>query len=173
MPNVAIHRSHTREWGRSSRRFVTYRQSVVQSSQAVPHKVGSRTEVEYRLREAGFSNVRVTSKTGDGGIDGVGVYRISLVSFHVFFQCKRYAGSVGSAEVRNFRGAMAGRGDRGLLITTGTYTASAQAEATRDGAHPVDLIDGDARQATCAFGHRPARTTRAARSASPRSTREI
>lgn len=96
------------------------------------------------LREAGFANVRVTAKTGDGGIDGVGVYRISLVSFPVFFQCKRYTGSVGSAEVRNFRGAMTGRGDRGLLITTGTYTASAQAEATRDGAPPIDLIDGDA-----------------------------
>lgn len=96
------------------------------------------------LREAGFANVRVVGKTGDGGIDGVGVYRISLVSFPVFFQCKRYAGSVGSAEVRNFRGAMAGRGERGLLITTGTYTASAQAESTRDGAPPIDLIDGDA-----------------------------
>lgn len=96
------------------------------------------------LREAGFANVRVTGKVGDGGIDGVGVYRISLVSFPVFFQCKRYAGSVGSSEVRNFRGAMSGRGERGLLITTGTYTASAQAEATRDGAPPIDLIDGDA-----------------------------
>ena len=67
---------------------------------------------------------------------------MSLVSFPVFFQCKRYKGSVGSSAVRDFRGAMAGRGDKGLLITTGTFTADAKAEATRDGAPPVDLIDG-------------------------------
>jgi restriction system protein len=94
------------------------------------------------LREAGFISATVTGRTGDGGIDGLGVYRMSLVSFPVFFQCKRYKGSVGSAAVRDFRGAMAGRGDKGLLITTGTFTGDAKAEATRDGAPPVDLIDG-------------------------------
>jgi restriction system protein len=94
------------------------------------------------LREAGFINTTVTGRTGDGGIDGLGVYRMSLVSFPVFFQSKRYRGSVGSAAVRDFRGAMAGRGDKGLLITTGTFTSEAKAEATRDGAPPVDLIDG-------------------------------
>lgn len=94
------------------------------------------------LREAGFISATVTGRSGDGGIDGLGVYRLSLVSFPVFFQCKRYRGSVGSSAVRDFRGAMAGRGDKGLLITTGTFTADAKAEATRDGAPPVDLIDG-------------------------------
>lgn len=94
------------------------------------------------LREADFVSVNVTGRTGDGGIDGVGVYRMSLVSFPVFFQCKRYRGSVGAGTVRDFRGAMAGRGDKGLLITTGTFTRDAKAEATRDGAPPVDLIDG-------------------------------
>lgn len=94
------------------------------------------------LREAGFINATVTGRSGDGGIDGVGIYRMSLVSFPVFFQCKRYRGSVGASAVRDFRGAMAGRGDKGLLITTGTFTAEAKAEATRDGAPPVDLIDG-------------------------------
>lgn len=94
------------------------------------------------LREAGFINVRVTGRSNDGGIDGIGVYRMSLVSFPVYFQCKRYSGSVGPGEVRDFRGAMTGRGEKGLLITTGTFTASAKAEATRDGAPPVDLIDG-------------------------------
>ena len=94
------------------------------------------------LREAGFISATVTGRTGDGGIDGLGVYRMSLVSFPVFFQCKRYRGSVGSSAVRDFRGAMAGRGDKGLLITTGTFTGEAKAEATRDGAPPVDLIDG-------------------------------
>jgi restriction system protein len=95
------------------------------------------------LREAGFVSATVTGKTGDGGIDGIGVYRVSLLSFPVFFQCKRYVGSVGSGAVRDFRGAMSGRGEKGLLITTGTYTSEAKRESTRDGAPPVELIDGD------------------------------
>lgn len=95
------------------------------------------------LRAAGFVNATVTGRSGDGGIDGVGVYRLSLVSFPVFFQCKRYKGTVGPDKVRDFRGAMAGRGDKGLLITTGTFTPGARAEATRDGAPPIDLIDGE------------------------------
>lgn len=95
------------------------------------------------LRAAGFINTNVTGRSGDGGIDGVGVYRLSLVSFPVFFQCKRYKGSVTPDKVRDFRGAMAGRGDKGLLITTGTFTSEAKKEATRDGAPPIDLIDGE------------------------------
>lgn len=95
------------------------------------------------LREAGFVNVEVTGRTGDGGIDGVGTYRLSLVSFPVFFQCKRYKGSITAGTLRDFRGAMVGRGDKGLLITTGSFTRDAQREATRDGAPPVELIDGD------------------------------
>ena len=95
------------------------------------------------LREAGFRNVKVLGRSGDGGIDGVGVYRVSLVSFPTYFQCKRYQGAVPPKEVRDFRGALAGRGDKGLLITTGTFTSSAKEEANRDGAPPVDLVDGD------------------------------
>jgi restriction system protein len=95
------------------------------------------------LREAGFISATVLGRSGDGGIDGLGVYRLSLLSFPVFFQCKRYRGSVGASAVRDFRGAMAGRGDKGLLITTGTFTPDAKAEATRDGAPPIDLIDGE------------------------------
>lgn len=95
------------------------------------------------LREAGFVNVTVTGRVGDGGIDGVGVYRLSLVSFPTFFQCKRYTGAVAAGAVRDFRGAMVGRGEKGLLITTGTFTRGATAEASRDGAPPIELIDGD------------------------------
>jgi restriction system protein len=95
------------------------------------------------LREASFDSVEVTGKSGDGGIDGVGVYRLGLVSFPIFFQCKRYRGSVGSGAVRDFRGAMAGRGDKGLLITTGSFTTEAKREASRAGAQAIDLIDGD------------------------------
>ncbi|HKN95985.1 MAG TPA: restriction endonuclease [Pseudonocardiaceae bacterium] len=95
------------------------------------------------LREADFDSVNVTGQSGDGGIDGLGIYRLGLVSFPVFFQCKRYRGSVGAGAVRDFRGAMLGRGDKGLLITTGSFTSDAKKEATRDGAPPIDLIDGD------------------------------
>lgn len=95
------------------------------------------------LREADFETVTVTGRSGDQGIDGVGVYRLGLLTFPVFFQCKRYAGSVGAGHVRDFRGAMQGRGEKGLLITTGAFTSAAKAEASRDGATPVDLIDGD------------------------------
>lgn len=97
------------------------------------------------LRESGFIQVEVIGKSGDGGIDGRGVVRIGgLLSFHVFFQSKRYQGSVASSAVRDFRGAMAGRADKGLLITTGTFTKDAKAESQRDGAPPIDLIDGEA-----------------------------
>lgn len=94
------------------------------------------------LRKSGFTQVEVTGKTGDGGIDGKGVVRVNLVSFHVLFQCKRYQGSVSSGTVRDFRGAMQGRADKGLIITTGTFTPDARREATRDGAPAIDLIDG-------------------------------
>ncbi len=96
------------------------------------------------LRESGFVKVEVTGKSGDGGIDGTGVLRMNLISFQVLFQCKRYAGSVGSGAVRDFRGAMQGRADKGLIITTGTFTPDARKEATRDGAPAIDLIDGEA-----------------------------
>ena len=95
------------------------------------------------LREAGFRNVEVTQKSDDGGIDGMGVYRMSLVSFPTYFQCKRYQGSVSAGAVRDFRGAMTGRGEKGLIITTGTFSPRARDEATRDGAPPIDLVDGD------------------------------
>jgi len=86
----------------------------------------------------------VTGRTGDGGIDGKGIAKINgILSFHVVFQCKRYAGSVGSAEIRNFRGAMQGRADKGLFITTGYFTREAIREAVRDGASAIDLVNGD------------------------------
>jgi restriction system protein len=96
------------------------------------------------LRESGFIQVQVTGKSGDGGIDGVGIARINgFLSFHVLFQCKRYQGSVTASQIRDFRGAMQGRTDKGLFITTGTFTRDAIKEATRDGAPPIDLIDGE------------------------------
>lgn len=100
--------------------------------------------IQRLLRESGFVQVEVTGRTGDGGIDGKGIARIhGFMSFHVLFQCKRYKGSVGASDIRDFRGAMVGRADKGLFITTGTFTPAALKEATRDGAPPIDLVDGD------------------------------
>jgi len=96
------------------------------------------------LRELGFVNLEVTGQTNDGGIDGKGIYKIgSVLSFHVVFQAKRYKGSVSSSTIRDFRGAMSGRADKGLILTTGSFTREAKKEATRDGAIPIDLMDGN------------------------------
>jgi len=100
--------------------------------------------IQRVLRESGFIHVEVTGRTGDGGIDGKGIARIhGFMSFHVIFQCKKWKGSVGAGEIRDFRGAMVGRADKGLFITTGVFTPAAIKEATRDGAPPIDLVDGD------------------------------
>jgi restriction system protein len=96
------------------------------------------------LRESGFQHVSVTGKSGDGGIDGIGTLQVSpFVSFNVLFQCKRYQGAVTPSHVRDFRGAMMGRADKGLIITTGTFTLEAKKEARRDGVPPIELVDGD------------------------------
>ena len=96
------------------------------------------------LREAGFQNVVVTGRSGDGGIDGHGVLALnSFVSFRVLFQCKRYSSSVTPSEVRDFRGAMQGRADKGIIITTGGFSSDAKREASRDGVPPIELVDGE------------------------------
>jgi restriction system protein len=96
------------------------------------------------LRESGFQQVEITGRSGDGGIDGRGLLQVNpLMSIHVLFQCKRYKGSVGSEAIRNFRGAMTGRTDKGIFITTGNFTTDAQREALREGAPPIELVDAE------------------------------
>ena len=96
------------------------------------------------LRESGFENVEVTARGADDGIDGFGTLEINpFVSFRVLFQCKRYKGSVGAPDVRDFGRAMQGRSDKGIVLTTGTFTQEARREARRDGALPIELVDGD------------------------------
>lgn len=95
------------------------------------------------LRESGFSHVEVTGKSGDGGIDGSGTLSLNkLISIRALFQCKKYQGSVSASHVPDFRGAMQGRADYGLIITTGYFTADAGREAARDGVSTIELIDG-------------------------------
>ena len=120
-----------------------YRTETLQLLMALP-PAGFERLSQRLLREAGFTQVVVTGQSGDGGIDGYGTLQINrLVSFKVLFQCKRYSKSVSPSHVRDFRGAMAGRADKGIIITTGTFTAEARREASRDGAPPIELIDGE------------------------------
>lgn len=96
------------------------------------------------LRESGFERVAVTGRSGDGGLDGLGILQVNpLVSFKVIFQCKRYAGSVGPDKIRDFRGAMQGRADKGIILTTGTFTQAAREESVRDGVPPIELVNGE------------------------------
>ena len=96
------------------------------------------------LTASGLTAVEVTGGAGDGGIDGVG-YRLALLdSFPVYFQCKRYQGSVNPSQVRDFRGAMDGRAGHGILVTTGSFSSAAREESERLGAKSIELIDGDA-----------------------------
>lgn len=100
--------------------------------------------IQRLLRESGFVEVDVTGGSSDGGIDGKGIVRLNgFLSFHIIFQCKRYKGSISSSQIRDFRGTMQGRADKGLFVTTGNFTREAKKEATRDGAPPIDLIDGE------------------------------
>lgn len=123
--------------------LISYREELLKTIQSLSPS-GFERLCQRLLREYGFQEVTVTGKSSDGGIDGVGVLQINpFVSFKVLFQSKRYAGSVGAPVVRDFRGAMAGRTDKGIIITTGTFTAEAKREADRDGASPIKLIDGD------------------------------
>src|SRR6185437_16138890 len=127
-------------------RFRRHRERCFHGTGGASWRGGSAFErlCQRVLRESGFVKVEVSGRSGDGGIDGTGVLRLNLLSFQVLFQSKRYRGSVGSSVVRDFRGAMVGRADKGLIITTGTFTAEARREATRDGAPAIDLVDGEA-----------------------------
>lgn len=120
-----------------------YRSRLLEIMQALP-PVGFERLCQRLLREAGFEQVVVTGKSGDGGIDGHGILSLNaFVSFRVLFQCKRYVGLVTPSQVRDFRGAMQGRADKGLILTTGSFTAEARREASRDGAPPIELVDGE------------------------------
>ncbi len=131
-------------------------QPVPEEEELVPHRVrlleiiralppeGFERLSQRLLRESGFQHVSVTGRSGDGGIDGLGTLQVNpFVSFNVLFQCKRYKGAVAPSQVRDFRGAMMGRADKGIILTTGTFTLEAKKEARRDGVPPIELVDGE------------------------------
>jgi len=119
-----------------------WQNTAIELIQAIPPENFERLCQRF-LRELGFQNVEVTGRTGDGGIDGKGILKIGgVLSFHVVFQSKRYQGTFFPSIIRDFRGAMQGRADKGLLITAGTFSRDAKKESIRDGAIPIDLVDG-------------------------------
>ena len=120
-----------------------YRQQLLDILRALPPS-GFERFCQRVLRESGFQEVTVTGRSGDGGIDGLGILQVSpLVSFKVLFQCKRYTGPVTPSQVRDFRGAMQGRADKGIIVTTGSFTSESKREAVRDGVPPIELVDGE------------------------------
>lgn len=122
---------------------IGYRSELLSTLQSLPPE-GFERVCQRLLRESGFQQVAVTGRSGDGGIDGHGILQINpFVSFKVLFQCKRYQGAVAVSAVRDFRGALQGRADKGIILTTGTFTTDAKREAIRDGATPIELVDGD------------------------------
>jgi restriction system protein len=120
-----------------------HRSELLEILQSISPK-GFERICQRLLREAGFQQVVVTGRSGDGGIDGHGILQVNpLVSFNVLFQCKRYKGSISPSQIRDFRGAMSGRADKGIFITTGTFTTEASREGRREGVPPIELVDGD------------------------------
>lgn len=96
------------------------------------------------LTEIGINDITITGSSGDHGIDGIGIINLNdIVNFNIVFQCKRYKETVGPHFVRDFRGAMQGRAEKGLIISTGRFTLEAKKEANRDGVPPIELIDGE------------------------------
>jgi restriction system protein len=122
---------------------VDYKNNLFVTIKALPPS-GFERLCQRLLRESGFQQVTVTGRTGDGGIDDIGILQVNaFVSFNVLFQCKRYQGAVTPSQVRDFRGAMQGRADMGIVMTTGTFTSDARKEARRDGVPPIELVAGE------------------------------
>lgn len=120
-----------------------HKEELLSILQALPPD-GFERLCQRLLRASGFSKVVVTGKSGDGGIDGEGILEINpLVSLKVIFQAKRYKGAVSSSQIRDFRGAMQGRAEKGIFITTGRFTQEAKNEALREGAPPIELVDAN------------------------------
>jgi restriction system protein len=136
LPNIAEHRIDDAD-------VPTFVDQALHLLRSLP-PAGFESLCQRVLRESGFEEVNVTGRSGDGGIDGQGILKLnSFVSFRVLFQCKRYKESVGPAMIRDFRGAMAGRAEKGIILTTGYFTSQAESEASRDGAQPIQLVDGE------------------------------
>jgi restriction system protein len=122
----------------------TFREEMARMLQSLSPE-GFERLCQRILREVGFEEVIVTGRSGDGGIDGFGTLRINrLVSDRVLFQCKKHTKQVSPSYIREFRGSMAARADRGIFLATSTFSAEAKREAAREGAAPIEMVDLDA-----------------------------
>lgn len=121
----------------------SHRDLLLKRIRAIP-PAGFERLCQRLLRESGFQHVEVTGRSGDGGIDSVGILQVNpLMSFRVLFQCKRYKDPINPSQIRDFRGAMMGRVDKGIFLTTSSFTTEARREATRDGVPPIELVDAE------------------------------
>jgi restriction system protein len=95
------------------------------------------------LAASGLDGVVVTPPSRDGGIDGHGSVLIGIVRLRLAFQCKLYTGRVDRTEIDTFRGAIQGRFDQGVFVTTSEFTEGARQASHQPGAVRVELIDGN------------------------------
>ena len=94
------------------------------------------------LKKMGYGDFVETSKSGDGGIDGI-INEDKLGLEKIYTQAKRYnENKVREKEIRNFIGAMSGDTSKGVFITTSTFDQSAIRKA-REAHHSIILIDGE------------------------------
>ena len=93
------------------------------------------------LKRMGYGDFIETSKSGDGGIDGI-INEDKLGLEKIYTQAKRYnENKVREKDIRNFIGAMSGDTSKGVFITTSTFDDSAIKKA-REAHHSIILIDG-------------------------------
>lgn len=93
------------------------------------------------LKKMGYGDFIETSKSGDGGIDGI-INEDKLGLDKIYIQAKRYGeNKVREKEIRNFIGAMSGDTSKGVFVTTSTFDVGAVKKA-HDAHHTIILIDG-------------------------------
>lgn len=93
------------------------------------------------LKKMGYGDFVETSKTADGGIDGI-INEDKLGLDKIYIQAKRYGGNkVREKDIRNFIGAMSGDTSKGVFVTTSDFDKGATKKA-HDAHHTIILIDG-------------------------------
>lgn len=93
------------------------------------------------LKKMGYGDFVETSKSSDGGIDGI-INEDKLGLEKIYTQAKRYnENKVREKDIRNFIGAMSGDTSKGVFITTSAFDESAIKKANQ-AHHTIVLIDG-------------------------------
>ena len=119
-----------------------FKQKVLQKLQDLTPQQFQRFAVSL-LSAYGFVEMRVTGRSGDGGIDGHGKLKVGLALMNVAFQCKRWQGQVGRPEIDKFRGAIQGEFEQGIFLTTSDFSAPSREASIKRGAAPIVLLNGE------------------------------